>query len=58
MKKEEVGGVMESIGIKEGEVMELKSVKELGEILQRSRELHEWWKVAMGYRKGHDAPWK
>lgn len=56
MKREEILEAMGNVGIEKGEVREVKSVKELGALLEGSRELYEWWRVGMGYKKDEDAP--
>jgi hypothetical protein len=49
MKKEEVEKAR--IGIPQGEVQEVTSVKDLGALLSQDEELHRWWRVNMGYQK-------
>ncbi|KAG4421984.1 hypothetical protein IFR04_004843 [Cadophora malorum] len=54
MKREEV----EKRGLdnEPGDVKELTSMKELGAFLDGNREIYEWWRVGMGYKKDEDAP--
>jgi hypothetical protein len=56
MKKEEVLGKMNEIDVGRGDVREVKSVKELGALLEGNGELYEWWRVHMGFKKDEEAP--
>ncbi|PVH82191.1 hypothetical protein DL98DRAFT_457217 [Cadophora sp. DSE1049] len=54
MKREEVE--KRGLNIEPGDVKELTSMKELGAFLEGNREIYEWWRVGMGYKKDDDAP--
>ncbi|KAK0119683.1 hypothetical protein ONS95_011119 [Cadophora gregata] len=54
MKREDVGE--KGLDVGPGDVKELTGMKELGAFLERNREIYEWWRVGMGYKKGEDAP--
>ncbi|KAH6676247.1 hypothetical protein B0J14DRAFT_536554 [Halenospora varia] len=43
-----------SVGLKNGEVMEIDSIKEYAKLLEKDLELYQWWRVAMGYAKDAD----
>ena len=49
MKKEEVDTAR--IGVPQGEVEEVTSVKDFGTLLSRDEELYKWWRISMGYSK-------
>ena len=54
MKREEAE--KRGLDIEPGDVKELTSMKELGAFLDGNREIYEWWRVGMGYKKDEDAP--
>lgn len=54
MKREEVE--KRGLDIEPGDVKELTSMKELGAFLDGNKEIYEWWRVGMGYKKDEDAP--
>ena len=54
MKKEEV--IRRGLDIEPGMVMELTNMKDLGAFLEGNKDIHEWWRVHMGYKKGDDEP--
>ena len=49
MKKEKVDTAR--IGVPQGEVEEVTSVKDFGTFLSCDEELYRWWRVNMGYQK-------
>lgn len=44
------------LNVEPGDVKELTNMKELGRFLERNREIFEWWRVGMGFKKDEDAP--
>jgi hypothetical protein len=45
---------MVSLGIKEGDVLEVEEIKEFAKLLEGDAGLYAWWRVGMGYVKDGD----